>query len=187
MFISDMGAVWRPGAGREVASNGPYRDGSPSLYEGGVRVPAIFRWPGRIAADTECRALLSHLDVLPLCLVAAGLEPPTDRVLDGRNPVSALIGEKPSPHERMVYSLRGASAVRERTLKIVRNKPGDRWELYDLTADPGEANDLAAERPADVARLAGAFAEWEADVKRDASTPAPEPRPEPAARSASGN
>ena len=54
------------GRGLGVASNAPFRDGAPSVYEGGVHVPAIFRWPGKIEPGTECREMLSHLDVLPL-------------------------------------------------------------------------------------------------------------------------
>src|SRR6185369_209234 len=76
MFISDMGAVLRPTHGLGVASNAPFRDGAPSAYEGGVRVPAIFRWLGRIKPGTECDDVLSQLDVLPLCLAAAGLPRP---------------------------------------------------------------------------------------------------------------
>ena len=93
MFVSDMGAILRPMHGLGVASNGPFRDGAPSVYEGGIRVPAIFRWPGQIQPGTECRELLSTLDVLPLCLAAAGVPLPTDRILDGRDDAGAGSGE----------------------------------------------------------------------------------------------
>ncbi len=90
MFISDMGAILRPTHGLGVASNAPFRDGAPSLYEGGIRVPAIFRWPGKIKPATLSHEMLSQLDVLPLFLAAAGVQPPEDRVLDGRDPLPAL-------------------------------------------------------------------------------------------------
>jgi arylsulfatase A-like enzyme len=175
MFISDMGAILRPTHGLGVASNAPFRDGAPSLYQGGVRVPAIFRWPGRIPPGTESRAMLSHLDVLPLCLTAAGIAPPTDRVFDGRDPLPALAGKAPSPHERLVFTIVKSAALREGTLKIVRSGDTKPWELYDLAIDPAESRNLAAERAADVARLDGAFQTWLADVQRDASEPAPRP------------
>jgi len=174
MFISDMGAILRPTHGLGVASNAPFRDGAPSVYEGGVRVPAIFRWPGTIKPGAMATEMLSQLDVLPLCLTAAGITPPTDRVLDGRNPLPALTGNATSPlHQRLVFHLGDRAALREGQLKIVRDKSTQPWELYNLAADPGESKDFASERPADVARLEAAYAQWQTDVKRDASEPAP--------------
>jgi arylsulfatase A-like enzyme len=171
IFISDMGAILRPTQGLSVASNGPFRDGAPSVYEGGLRVPAIFRWPGRIRAGTASKEMLSHLDVLPLCLAAAGLPLPKDRVLDGRDPLPALTGAAKSPHERLAFNYGAAFGLRDGNLKLVRPKAGAPWELYDLAADPGETTDLAAKRPGDLARLDAAFQSWMMDVKRDASEP----------------
>lgn len=173
MLISDNGAFMMPGRGLEVASNAPLRDGGTTSYEGGVRVPAIFRWPGRLPAGVVCKEMLSHLDVLPLCLEAAGLPLPKDRVLDGRNPLPALTGKAKSPHRRLFFSFARACGLREGNLKLVRPDPKKPWELYDLATDLGETKNLAAERPAEVARLAAAFDAWIADVKRDASEPAP--------------
>ena len=85
ILISDMGAIFRPNCGLGVASNDPYRDAAPTLYEGGVRVPAIFRWPGKIPAGRTTQAMLSHLDVLPLCLNAARITDATDRINDVRD------------------------------------------------------------------------------------------------------
>lgn len=175
MFISDMGAIFRPGCGLGVASNGLFRDAAPSMYEGGVRVPALFRWPGRIPPGTECKAMLSHLDVLPLCLAAAGEGAPADRILDGRDPLAALAGAAPSPHQRLVFAFGGGTSMREGMFKIVRPSPKKSWELYDLAADPAESHDLAAERPADLARLQAAFNQWSTEVQQDASPPAPRP------------
>jgi arylsulfatase A len=181
MFMSDMGAILRPTHGLGVASNAPFRAGAPDMYEGGIRVPAIFRWPGRIKPGTETGEVLTHLDILPLCLAVSGAPALPGRVLDGRDPLPVLTGRAKSPHERIVAELRDAAALREGNLKIVRPKPGKPWELYDLAADPGETRDLAAGRPDDLARLTAAFAAWEADVKRDATPPAPRhgaiPRP----------
>lgn len=174
MFISDMGAILRPTHGLGVASNAPFRDGAPSLYEGGIRVPAIFRWPGKIKAGTLTE-MLSQLDILPLCLTAAGIQPPDDRVLDGRNPLPALAGTAKSPHERLVFTYRTASALREGNRKILRSSATAVWELYDLSADPAESKDLASDCPADVARLDAAYQTWLADVRQDATPSAPRP------------
>ncbi|MBI5829918.1 MAG: hypothetical protein HZB20_10365, partial [Chloroflexi bacterium] len=123
----------------------------------------------------ESKEMLSHLDVLPLCLAVSGASPFKDRVLDGRNPLPALAGEAKSPHERLVFNYGPASGLREGFLKIVRPSAKKPWELYDLAQDPAESRNLAAERASDVARLDAAFQDWLADVKRDASEPAPHP------------
>lgn len=170
-FVSDMGPVLRPTHGLGVASTGIYRKGAPTLYEGGIRVPAIFRWPAKIPAGNVNREMLSHLDLLPAFLDVAGLPPPKDRVLDGRNCLPALSGKASSPHKRLVFQLGKEIAQREASLKIIRSKPDAPWELYDLSNDPSESNNLAAERPAEVARLAASLVQWQADVKQDASEP----------------
>lgn len=170
-FVSDMGPILRPGHGLGVASAGIYRDGAPSLYEGGIRVPAIFRWPGRIPPGTVSGAMLSHLDLLPAFLNAAGLPQPEDRILDGRDCLAALATGASSPHERLFFHLRDAVAVREGPLKLIRPKAKAPWELYDLAADPSEEHDLAAARPAEVTRLAGLIETWQEEVKTDASEP----------------
>lgn len=175
MLISDNGAFMLPRCGLEVASNAPLRDGGTTCYEGGVRVPAMFRWPGKIEPATESAEMLSHLDVLPLCLAAAGQPAPKDRVLDGRDPLPVLTGKAKSPHQCLAFNYGNASGLREGSLKLVRPAAKKPWELYDLAADPGELKDLAAERPADVARLKAALESWLADVKRDASEPAARP------------
>ena len=172
MFISDMGPILRPTHGLGVASAGIYRAGAPDLYEGGIRVPAIFRWPGKIKAGSVCSAMLSHLDLLPWFLDVAGMPLPNERVLDGRNCEAALTGAAGSPHERLFFHLGVTSAVREGDLKIIRTKTTTPWELYDLAADPGEKKNLAAARPDEVARLAATFTQWQSDVKKDASVPA---------------
>lgn len=170
MLISDNGAFMLPGRGLEVASNAPLRDGGTTAYEGGVKVPAILRWPGQIEAGSVCGKMLSHLDIVPLCLGAGGEEMPADRILDGRDPLPALKGEAESPHPRLVFHYAGAPVgLREGNLKIVRSKEGRDWELYDLASDPSESHDLAKERPDDVTRLAAAFEAWRVAMKEDAS------------------
>jgi arylsulfatase A-like enzyme len=175
MFISDNGAFMLPGRGLEVASNAPLRDGGTTCYEGGVRVPAIVRWPGRIEPGSTLTAMLSHLDILPLCLAVSGAASLPGRVLDGRNPLPTLAGTAKSPHAQLAFAYDKGSGLREGTLKIVRPGADRPWELYDLAADRGETNNLAAARPSDVKRLEAAYQRWLADVKVDASPPAPRP------------
>lgn len=171
---------------RPATSSGvrPAGRGLSISYEGGVRVPAMFRWPGQIKPGTVCREMLSHLDVLPLCLAAAGLPLPQDRVLDGRNPLPALTGKAKSPHTRLAFNFGQGSGLREGNLKLVRSKPNAPWELYDLAADPGERENLAGTRPADLARLAAEFQKWLTEAKTDASEPASRPPAEKSAKKA---
>ena len=171
MFISDMGALLRPTHGFDAASNAPFRGDAPSLYEGGIRVPAFFRWPGKIKPGSETKEILSHLDVLPFCLRAAGLEKPKDRILDGHDPLPALSGAAKSPYPHLVAHLGGAAALREGRWKIVRPATDAPWELYDLTANPTESTNLATKKLDDLNRLTALYTAWEDDVKKDASEP----------------
>jgi arylsulfatase A-like enzyme len=173
IYLSDMGAILRPTHGFDAASNAPFRDGAPSMYEGSLRVPALVRWPGQIKPGTVASEVLTHLDLLPLCLRAAGLPLPKDRVLDGRDPLPVLAGGAKSPHPFIVAHLGGAAALREGRWKIVRRNATAPWELYDLQTNPTESNDLAKSRKTDLDRLVAHYIAWEADVKRDASVPVP--------------
>jgi len=125
LFISDNGAFMLPGRGLEVQSNKPLRDGGVTTYEGGVRVPASVRWPGRLKPGAVCREMLSSLDVLPMVVAAAGGNLPTDRVFDGRDPTATLAGEAPSPHKQLHWVWNQGRkqqwrAMRDGHYKIVR-------------------------------------------------------------------
>jgi arylsulfatase A len=156
------------------ASNAPFRSGGTTVYEGGVRVPALFRWRGRLPAGSVCSAMLSHLDILPLCLHLAGLPLPEDRIIDGKNPLPALAGEPVDPpHEWLAFDYNHHGGLRLGDWKIVRPGAGRDWELYRLSDDPGEEGNLAASHPDELARLLAAFAAWEEQVEVDASPSTP--------------
>ena len=171
LFLSDNGAFMLKGRGLEVQSNAPLREGGVTTYEGGVRVPAVVRWPGRVPPGTACREMLSSLDVLPMVVAAAGGKLPADRVLDGRDP-AALAGQAGSPHAALHWvwdqgrdqQWRG---MRAGPLKIVRRSDRQPWELYDLSRDVGEARDLAGAKPERVKELAEQFERWHASVRSD--------------------
>src|SRR5690606_16708740 len=90
IFYSDNGAFMLPGRGLEVASNAPLRGGGVTLWEGGIRVPAFMRWPGRLPAGAVCPVPIISTDILPTLLAVAGVQLPVDRVLDGRNVLPVL-------------------------------------------------------------------------------------------------
>lgn len=164
IFYSDNGAFMLPGRGLEVASNAPFRDGGVTLWEGGLRVPAVFRWPGRLPAGTVCHEPIISTDILPMLLRAAGLPLPADRVLDGIDPTATLAGTAPSPHDLLGWeftqSRKTMSAVRDRRYKLIRPDTKQPFELYDLLNDPAETRNLAAEEPAIVNRLEQAYRRW---------------------------
>jgi arylsulfatase A len=172
LCMSDNGAFMFPNRGLEVQSNKPLRDGGVTTYEGGVRVPAIVRWPGRLTADTICREVLSSLDVLPMILAATGVTNPTDRVLDGHDPTATLANEKPSSHEALYWlwdqgrreQWRG---MRQGQYKLVRKADSEPWQLYDLGEDLGETKDLTVGKPELVQKLVARFDAWCLAVERD--------------------
>jgi arylsulfatase A len=165
VVVSDNGAFLLKDRGLEVASNQPLRDGGTTLYEGGVRVPCIVRWPGRIPGGTECREPLVSMDLLPLALKAAGLSLPSDRRLDGRDPIATLAGKDSSPHPALYFEYGRFSAARFGNYKIVRPKPDAAFELYDLKSDLGEAKNLAQEKRDLLLQLEHTREQWLADSR----------------------
>lgn len=136
-----------------------FRGGKSTLYEGGLRVPFIARWPGRIQPGTASSHPGYFADILPTLAEAAGAQVPSD--IDGLSFLPALIGEKSAgrpqnQHQYLYWEDGPRRAVRSGNWKLV-GKPGT-WELYDLEADIEEQHNQAAEHPDIVAKLA-AFAE----------------------------
>ncbi len=160
IFYSDNGAFMAPGKGLEVATNKPLRNGGNTLWEGGVRVPCLVRWPSRIEPGRVVREPLISLDLLPMILLAAGGSLPEDRILDGRDPTATLSGEAGSPHDALFWKYRTYSAVRSGRYKLIREADAKPFQLYDLARDVGEKEDLAARHPNIVTKLERQFEEW---------------------------
>jgi arylsulfatase A-like enzyme len=130
------------------ASNGILRGGKGSLYEGGVRVPAFVSWPAALKSRT-IDAPLHMVDVMPTLLALAGGRSDPDRPLDGMDIWPTLADGKASPHADIlinVEAFRGAIRMGNWKLIKVALLPG-KTELFDLSADPGERNDVAAQHP----------------------------------------
>ncbi len=149
----------------EVASNAPFRDGRTSLYEGGVRTPAVIRWPGKLPENTVVREPIVNMDLFVLAMRAAGASLPSDRVIDGRDPIATLRDGGPSPHRNIYFRYRDKSAIRQGRWKVVRPVPDEPAELYDLALDFGETTNLAGSRPQIVRRLWQEFEHWFEGVK----------------------
>ncbi len=156
VFVSDNGGQLSVGA-----NNGDLRDGKQSMYEGGLRVPAIFNWPGKIPAGSHASAIGVTMDLLPTIGTAAGTAIPDS--IDGL-PLNRWIEQPDLPQaEREVYFVRREGglryagltieALRQGDWKLVHNLPTKRFELYQLQDDPREQTDLASTRPAQFRRM----------------------------------
>ncbi len=171
-FMSDNGAFRLDREGLDVGINDPLRDGGVTCWEGGLRVPALVRWPGHVSAGSVIDAPLWSPDVLSACTAIAGVKVPETHRLDGKHPLAALTGREGSPHQSMYFEYRTHAALRQGDWKIVRQRPDAAWQLFDLGSDPGERRDLAAARPDQVTLLTQTFDRWREGF-RDAETGSP--------------
>jgi arylsulfatase A-like enzyme len=165
VFTSDNGSLGdRPapvgGDGTPLGgSNGPLRGSKGGTWEGGLRVPGIVRWPGRIRAGRVSSELATAMDLHPTLAGLCGATVPDDRVIDGRDLSAVWFDETAaSPREVFLYYwMNDLEAVRDRRFKLHFAKRGRELSaLYDLVSDIGETTDVAADHPDVVSRLEAA-------------------------------
>ena len=153
-----------------AGSKGLFRGHKGNTYEGGMRVPCIARWPGRIPRGQTSADMASTLDVFPTVAAAAGGEAPRDRVIDGQDLWPFLQGRSPSPVTEFFYC-RGANleAVRDRNWKLrlsrhsrpeLQKEDPLTPELFDLELDPAEQYNRAGEQPQATERLEARLREF---------------------------
>lgn len=155
MFSSDQGAD-NAGALATFHSNGPFRGIKRSMYEGGLRVPMIARWPGRIKPGTVNDTQWAFYDFLPTVSELIGQPLPANVKTDGISIVPALLRGATMPRDFLYWELHEGpfiQAARTGDWKAVRNGPGQPLELYNLAEDQAEAHDVAAAHPDIVQRL----------------------------------
>ena len=160
---------WSKGEQTAVGSNAPLREGKGSDYEGGVRVPCLVRWPGKVPAGRTSNATFATLDFLPTFARLAGFKVPEDRVIDGFDQVDLLLGKSEKGNRDHYFYHSGSHGVRQGKWKLLHAK---RWsekemerrtypkdfgtnevELYNLDEDVAETTNLAAQHPEIVAEL----------------------------------
>ena len=140
-------------------SVGELRGLKGSLYEGGVRVPTIVRWPGRVAAGTVCRRVSGFEDWMPTILELIGASEAVPKDIDGISLAPTLLGRKQPPRKflyREFSGYGGQQSIRVGDFKAIRTNMGRgnlTIELYDLAKDIGEQNNIAADHPDVVAKL----------------------------------
>jgi arylsulfatase A-like enzyme len=147
------------GSSGGTTGNGGLRSGKNSLFEGGIRVPCIVRWPGVIAAGTICEEFLSAMEILPTLCRAAGVPSPEGVVLDGFEMTDVLAGKQKSPRREMFWQLRGDAAARVGDWKWVESSRGS--GLFDLSKNISEHRDLSKEKPDVLEMVKTRFARWQ--------------------------
>lgn len=150
-FASDNG-------GERYSYMWPFSGAKGSLNEGGIRVPTLLSWPGKLPAREVVETPVHTTDWTATFLELGGARPDPARPLDGVSLVDHLFRGRPAPSRDLFWRMRGARALRRGSLKYLRGADGTD-HLYDLAADSLEQADLARRRPAELAELRGA---WEA-------------------------
>ena len=189
MFTSDNGPVVN-------GSTGGLRGSKGLSFEGGFRVPFLAQWPGRIPGGSVCREPAMNIDIFPTALSLAGIQPPRDRAIDGKNIFGLMTGaKKTSPHEALFFyhhnELEGVRSGKWKYFRYVNSyqypnpidKPNTlmgklagkkakseaiQWPvLFDLELDPFERYNLIQTHPEIGDRLRGAMVRWEDEMARN--------------------
>lgn len=184
LFLSDNGGLEHEQNGTRVTSNHPLRGEKGTLYEGGIRIPAIARWTGRIPAGRVCDVPAITHDVSPTLLELAGAAAADRQALDGVSLWPLLLDpQAPLPRETLYWHLphyhhsTPAGAIRRGDWKLIEFFEDQHLELYDLRADPGESRNLAAEHPDRANELREELEAWRERVQ--ARMPVPNPDYDP--------
>ncbi len=157
VFLNDNGGP----SDYNFSVNKPLSGVKGTLYEGGVRVPYIVSWPGKLPQGEVYTKPVSALDILPTSLAAAKAKPVNNKALDGVNLMPYLLGENDAkPHETLYWRRAAFAAIRDGDYKLVRF-PDRLPVLYDLSKDIGEHNDLAAANPEIVGAMMKKLFTWE--------------------------
>jgi arylsulfatase A-like enzyme len=193
IFTSDNGGVGgyeREGIqGGSITDNSPLKGGKGMLSEGGIRVPYIFRWPGRIAAASTCDQPINSVDLYPTFLELSKTKQPSNYPLDGASYASLLLeaGKTTQTRGPLFWHFPGylgssgstwrttpAGAIRLGDWKLIEYFEDDRLELYNLRNDLGEKQNLAAAQPAKTNELRDRLLAW----RREINAPMPTPNPD---------
>ncbi len=183
VFFSDNGGLRRPylGGGEVTTSNAPLRGEKGNLYEGGIRVPLLVRWPGVVPNGASSPEPVTSVDLYPTFLDAAGVHSPANHVLDGLSLLPVLKGDARDLGREAIYwhyphyhHGTPAGAIRMGRFKLIERFEDGGVELYDLGNDLSEYNNLASSQPKTALRLHTALAAWRRSVGAKLPTLNPE-------------
>jgi arylsulfatase A-like enzyme len=158
IFTNDNGGEW-------LSRNAPLSNRKSTLWEGGIRVPLILRWPGRLPANKTSPQVAITMDLTASILAVTGSAVPADHRLDGVDLLPSLRGQAPIVERQLFWRLRprlGQRAVRSGRWKLLQD--GANFYLFDVANDPGERHDLTTEHLDLVRQLNAALDAWEKDV-----------------------
>ncbi|NNE92511.1 MAG: sulfatase-like hydrolase/transferase [Verrucomicrobiales bacterium] len=175
VFTSDNGGE------SNVTSNAPLRGGKSELYEGGIRVPLIVRWPAKVKAGVVQDAPTMNTDFFPTILEAVGADPVPDQAVDGVSMLPLLEEVEPDAERPFFWHypldrphfLGGFSggAIRVGDWKLIERFDSGMDELFNLESDPGESTNLAAEQPERIADFKAKLAEWRSETAAKIPSP----------------
>ena len=183
IFTSDNGGLIG------ATSNTPLRDGKGTPYEGGIRVPAIIRWPGVVDPGSVCDVPITSVDYFPTALAATGLKAPPTLPIDGEN-LMPLLTQSGTLHRDAIYwhfpHYRGRkdpvvpySIIRAGDWKLIKRYEDREFELFNLKNDLGEKKDLATEMPEKVKDLDARLSNWLKTVNAKLPKPNPDDKTQP--------
>jgi arylsulfatase A len=161
--------------GPHIGSAAPLRGKKGSTYEGGMRVPAVVRWPGKIPAGEVCDETMTAMDIFPTLAFLTGIDVPDERVIDGKNIWPLLSGKEgaKTPHEKFFYHRQNElKAVRSGQWKLHRSGNSG-LELYDLENDISEKTNLAKDHPQIVDKLLDYMEEFDREMSNPELTRPP--------------
>jgi arylsulfatase A-like enzyme len=160
-FVSDNG-----GPPVNSSNNGVLRGNKAQTWEGGIRVPYLVQWKGRLPAGKTYDNPVIQLDFQPTALAAAGIEA-KDAKFDGMNLLPYLEGKNTQPpHESLFWRFGDQMAIRRGNMKLVQGRGVEQRLLFDLAADIGEQKDLSGEKPEVVKQLTAEYDAWNATLEK---------------------
>lgn len=160
--FSDNGAFRLDRAGIDMGSNEPLRSGGVTCWEGGLRVAALASFPGVIPAGSVVDQPLWSPDLMVTYAKLTHAKLPEAK-LDGKDALPVLSGKSPSQHQSFYFEFRKYAALRLGDWKIIRTKPDEPWQLFDLKNDPVEAKNQSTSAPGRLADLVDEFNRWQAE------------------------
>ncbi len=181
VFTSDNGGLHVPeGTHPRITHNTPFRAGKGFVYEGGLRIPLIVRWPGHVLAGRTVDDAVINTDWVPMLLDLVSR--PVPGGLDGVSLAPLLTRRGPAPRRPFFWHFphytnqgsRPSGAMRDGDWMLVEYYDEERMELYNLAADTGERRNLAAREPARVAAMRADLAAWRGRVGAQANRPNPD-------------
>lgn len=188
VFTSDNGGLSViEGPNTPATINSPLREGKGFLYEGGIRVPWIIKWPGVTKAGTVIPTPISSIDLYPTILEATGTSMPKGVKTDGVS-LAGLLKDGTAPKRDTLYwhyphysnqGGRPGGVIREGDWKLIEFYDDGRWELFDVRKDKGEARNLVEDQKAVATRLQRKLDQWRRDTKAQMMDENPEFKPNP--------